>query len=365
MDSYQNHLFVLIFAGGGGTRLWPMSRDKSPKQFIDIFEGKSLFRITLERALKITTPDKIFVTTAGKYVPLVKKSSKEIPSENIIGEPMRRDTAMGMGIGAVYIHKRDPEAVIINFAADHLIKPMNIFSKQMKLAAKIAFEAEEFVTVGIKPRFPHTGLGHIKATKKHPNFPEAFIGTKFVEKPPMPLAKKYTDSGEYYWNANLYVWKASLLMKLLDKYSPKTSALFPKLESAIGNSDENSVLQHVFQMAPSISIDYAISEKMHRFICVPGDFNWVDVGDWKEAYNNLPQDEQGNVIQGGKNSQYIGIDSENNLLFLNKKLIATVGLHNMVIIDTPDALLICPKDSAQAVKKTVEMLKEKNLSDYL
>lgn len=361
----RDHLYVLILAGGGGTRLWPMSRENTPKQFIRIFGGKSLFGLTLERALKITSPSRVFVSTSAKYVKVVRDEAPDVPHENIIGEPMRRDTALAQGVAALYIRHKDPEAVIVNLASDHLITPTSIFVKQIHTAAIIAYQANEFVTIGIKPRFPHTGMGHIKATHKHPNFEDALVGTKFVEKPPLPLAQKYTDSGEYYWNANLYVWKASLFLDLLKKHSPKSVAFFPKLESVLGTSDENSVLQHLYQMAPSISIDYAVSEKMHKFVCIPGQFNWTDVGDWKEVWNNLPQDSLGNVIGGSQTSDYIGIDSENNLLFLNKKLVATVGLRNMIVIDTPDALLICPKDSAQAVKKTVEMLKEKKLKVYL
>ena len=365
MDKASKHTYVLILAGGGGTRLWPMSRDKSPKQFIKLFGGKSLYRLTLERALKITTADKVFITTSQKYVNEIVKESPELKHDQIIGEPIRKDTAMGFAIGALYIQRRDPEAVIINLASDQLITPSSIFAKDAKLAAEIAFSDNEFVTIGIKPKFPHTGMGHIRAVKKHPKHSGVYIGTKFVEKPALPLAKKYTESGEYYWNTMLYVWKASLLLKLLQIHSPKTVALFPKLSSSIGTTDEKEALQLVFQMAPSISIDYALSEKMNKFICIPGNFNWTDVGDWKEVWNNLPQDEVGNVIAGSENSEYIGINSENNMLFLNKKLIATVGLNNMIIIDTPDALLICPKDSAQSVKKTVEMLKEKNLTEYL
>lgn len=365
MDRASAHTYVLILAGGGGTRLWPMSRDNSPKQFLKLFEGKSLFRLTFERALKITTADKIFVTTSLKYVDEIKKEAPEISRDQIIGEPIRRDTAMGFAIGALYISKKDPDAVIVNLASDHLITPMGIFAKDAKLAASIAYNKNEFVTIGIKPKFPHTGMGHIKAVKKYSSNSDILVGTKFVEKPELSLAKKYTESGEYYWNACLYVWRADLILDLLKTHSPKTVALFPKLSASIGNSDEKEMIQHVFQMAPTISIDYAVSEKLKKFICIPGNFNWVDVGDWKEIWNNLPQDELGNVIAGSENSEYIGINSENNLLFLNKKLIATVGLHNMIIIDTPDALLICPKDSAQSVKKTVEMLKEKKLTEYL
>ncbi len=366
MASVSQHTYVLILAGGGGTRLWPQSREDHPKQFAKLFEGKSLFTLTVERARKITSDDRIFVATSSKYLKNVQESASSIPRENIITEPMRRDTAMAHGLGALYIYKRDPEAVIVNMASDHLISPMNTFVSQIKEAAKVAFETDYLVTIGIKPRFPHTGMGHIKAEHSWNGDGKQLLGEKFVEKPELSLAEKYTKSGKYYWNANLYVFKAKQYLELLDKHSPKTSAMYPKIYEAIGTAKEKEVIQLAFQMAPSISIDYAVSEKLRKFICIPSNFHWTDVGDWKEVYNNLPKDNLGNVIEGPHGrGKYIGINSKNNLLFLDKKIIATVGLEDMLIIDTPDALLICPKDEAQGVKQVVSALKESELIEYL
>lgn len=364
MEDAQKHTFVLILAGGGGTRLWPMSREDSPKQFSKLFSGKSLFELTWERALKLVPAKRIFVSTSAKYVSEIKKISKGLPSENIIGEPMRRDTAMAHGLGALLISQVDPQAVIINMASDHLISPMGKFVDTMHKAAGLAFSQDKIVTVGIKPKFPHTGMGHIMARKEIS--PGVYEGEKFVEKPEMRLAKIYTESGIYYWNANLYVFKASLFLKLLAKHSPKTVSFYPKILQNWGQDRQNEILQMAFQMAPSISIDYAVAEKVGKFICVPASFNWTDVGDWKEVWKNLPQDKAGNVIEGTDGrGDYLGVDSTNNLLFLDKKMIATVGLNEMLVVDTPDAILICPKDDAQAVKKVVEMLKEQKLTKYL
>lgn len=366
MDSVQKHLFILILAGGGGTRLWPQSRDENPKQFAKLFGGKSLFEITLNRALKITTPDHIIVNTAARYVPLIRKIARTVPPENIIGEPMRRDTALAIGASATLALSRDPSAVMVNMASDHLISPQEVFVEQVKQAAEVAYREPYLVTIGIKPGFPHTGLGHIKARKSFPGEAGALLGEKFVEKPPLDLAEKYTKSGDYYWNTNLYVFQAKLLLDLLKKHSPKIYALLPKLQSGWGTSHEKATLQLVYQMTPAIAIDYAVSEKLSRFICIPANFNWTDVGDWKEVYNNLPKDEFGNVIEGPQGrGEYIGINSKNNLLFLDKKIIATVGLENMLIIDTPDALLVCPKEYAQGVKQIVQALKDQKLDQYL
>jgi len=338
--------------------LWPLSRDDTPKQFLKLFDYKSLFQLTLDRALKLVPASRIFISTSQKYIPQVKKESKKISDENIIGEPMRRDTALAMGLGALYIQKRDPDAIIVNLASDHLIKPISIFIKNMLEAARFAFESDQVVTIGIRPKFPHTGMGHIKFSGNK--------GLKFVEKPSLPLAKQYTSSGDYYWNANLYVWKAKVFLDLLKKHSPKTYSMFPKILNSMGTDKEREILQLTFQMAPVISVDYAVSEKLQKFICLPAGFSWTDVGDWNEVWKNLPKDSLGNVISGPKGKgKYIGLDSSNNLLFLDKQLIATAGVKDMLIIDTLESLLICPKNDAQAVKKIVEILKEQDLTKYL
>lgn len=357
---------MLILAGGGGTRLWPVSRDESPKQFLRIFEGKSLFDHALQRALALTTADKIFISTSAKYFSLIKSAAKSIPAENIIREPMRRDTAMAEGVGATYICHRDPDAVICNFPSDHLISPLGTFIDQMKLAAKMAAETDLFVTLGVTPTRAHTGMGYIKAVQKFNNLPGVLVGEKFVEKPPLKIAQKYTASSQYYWNAHLFTWRAQLFLQLLKKHAPKVYSQLPRLQAALGTDNERQVLQSAFQMAPTLATDYAVAEKLTKFICIPAKFTWSDVGDWKEVWNHLPQDAQGNVIfsNSGQGS-FIGVDSTNNLLMLDKQLVSVVGVHNMLVVDTADAILICPKDDAQAVKKVVEMLKEQGLTKYL
>lgn len=366
MEKVQDHLYVLILAGGGGTRLWPVSREESPKQFLKFFGGKSLFDQTLHRALSLTSPDKIFISTSAKYFSLIQSIAKSIPAENIIKEPMRRDTAMAEGVGAAYIFHKDPDAVICNFPSDHLISPLSTFVQQMKQAAALAYETGQFVTLGVKPTRVHPGLGHIKAVKKFKHQPGVLVGEKFVEKPPLDVAKKYTSSGEYYWNAHLFTWKAKVFLQLLNKYAPKVYAQLPRLQKAIDTDNERQVLQQAFQMAPTLATDYAVAEKLRKFICIPTKFTWTDVGDWKEVWNHLPKDTQGNVIFSTKgDANFVGIDSKDNLLMLDKQLVSMVGLSNMLVVDTPDAILICPKDDAQAVKKIVEMLKEQGLTKYL
>lgn len=289
---------------------------------------------------------------------MVRKHLQGIPSENVIAEPMRRDTALAQGLAALIISQKDPQAIIVNLASDHLISPVSVFACDMQRAVKIARESDSIVTVGIKPTFAHTGMGYIKT--------KAGKGIKFIEKPDLPTAKKFLAAGNYYWNANLYVWKAQTLLKLLKKYAPKTYIQFPSILKSLGTDSEREVIHRAFQMAPTISIDYAVSEKLRSFGFVSGRFKWTDIGDWNVVWQNLPKDKLGNSILAPKGKgDFIGLNSQNNLLVLDKQLITLVGLKDMLVVDTPDAILICPKDDAQAVKKIVETLKDQGLTNYL
>lgn len=361
----QEHLYVLILAGGGGTRLWPLSRENSPKQFLKLFDNKSLFELTLERAKKLASPNHIFISTSAKYVSLIRKEAKEIPAENIIAEPMRRDTALAMGLGAAYIYNQDHQAVIINCPSDHLIKPEGIYISEIKKAAAIAYERQKYIVVGKKPQYAHPGLGHIKIRgEKRPD--GSFLGEKFIEKPTLDKAKEYTQSKNYFWNVGQYIWPAKLLLDLLKEYAPKTYSQLPKVLASLGTGNEREALQHSFQMAPTISIDYAVSEKLKNFVLFPVSFSWSDIGDWSEIKDHLPHDQLGNVIYGNKNNaQYIGVNSKNNLLVLDKQLVACVGIENLLIIDTPESILICNINDDQAVKQVVKTLKEQGLTKYL
>lgn len=367
MDQIQQHLYVLILAGGGGTRLWPQSREANPKQFMRLFGGKSLFELAMERALKLTTADKIIINTSAKYYDLIRKEAKQVPAENIICEPMRRDTALAEAVGALYAFKKDPEAVVVNLTSDHLITPVWDFARQVHHVARIAQETNMLVTIGIRPNKPHTGLGHIRARKPYPGYQEnILLGEKFVEKPPYELAEKYTESGEYYWNAHIFTWKAKLFLDLIKKHAPKTYSMLPKLLDAIGTEKEKQTMQLVYQMAPSIATDVAVCEKLTKFVCVPARFKWSDVGDWAEIWKNLHHDQEGNVVMGNEGKgEYIGLDSKNNLLILDRQMIATIGLSDMVVVDTGDAILICPRKDSQSVKQIVQILKEKKMDKYL
>lgn len=366
----KKHLYISILCGGGGKRLWPRSRKKTPKQFIDLFGNSTPFERTINRAKKITTSDKIFVITNYDYVDDVLRQGPGLILRNIIAEPMAKDTALAMAVSAAIIYKQDPEAVIINLASDAAIIPEDeeLFRKEMVLAAKAAQETEMIVTVGIKPSFPHTGYGYIQAGEKKAavNGKTVYQVAGFTEKPNYPTAQKFIKTGKYYWNANLYTWKARVILKTFAKVAPGLSRSVQKISEGIGRAGEAELIHRVYQKAEGISIDYAISEKADNLVLLPGTFSWEDIGDWKVVYGRSKKDKSGNaVIRYGEKGSYVALESKNNLIHFHNKLLALVGVDDLVVVDTGDVLLICHRDKAQKVKQIVQKLKKEGRLEYL
>lgn len=369
MEAVKKHLFALILCGGGGTRLWPRSRNKFPKQFARLTGKESIFQLTAKRFGEFISWDRIFVvTTTADYGRIVQKQVPKIPKKNIIVEPMRRNTAIAHGLGAVYIKKIDPEAVILNESADHPIQNLRLYQKTLLVASQVAYDGDWLVAVGIKPDYPHTGMGHIKAKKviKRIDKMPIYKVESFTEKPDLTTAKKFTESGHYFWNANEYVWRADTILEALRKHEPEIGKGLERIEAAVGRSDEKATIQKVYQQVTGIAIDYAVSERAKNFLMVEGKFGWVDIGDWKVVYDESKKDKDGNVvIQFGKRGEFIGINTRNSLIHFDDQLIAAVDVEGMVIIDTKDALLICPKEKAEEVKKLVQKIKKLGKNGYL
>ncbi len=366
-DALKDHLYVLIVCGGGGTRLWPRSRQKTPKQFLEKFYGeKTLFTQTVERAGLLTSSEKIFVNTNNDYVDEVLQQGKTILPKNVITEPQAKNTAMAIGVGAAYIKKVDPEAVIINLWSDALIKENDIFTERLNLAAAVAAKGDSLVIVGLKPTFPHTGLGYLEVGEKVGAEGEVFKVSSFKEKPDLATAQDFLTKGNYYWNSGLLVWSAKAIFEAFSKYSPAIFALVNQVYEAIGTEHEREVLQKVYEEAENISIDYAVSEKADNLLLVPAEFTWSDIGDWKVNYELKEKDAEGNVIEVfGKEGWHLGVETKNCLIEAENRLIATVGVTDLVIVETEDAILVCHRDKAQEVKKIVNALKEKEKKEYL
>jgi mannose-1-phosphate guanylyltransferase len=368
--SFRPHLYGLIMAGGGGTRLWPMSREHTPKQFLKLFGKHSLIEITAKRIRKILPWERIFVSTATEeYAKEIRTLLPDIPRENIIVEPVRKDSAPAHGLGAAHIFKKDPNAVIINAASDHFITPEKNYKRTMLAASEAAFSGDWLIAVGITPEYPHTGMGHLKIGERWAVVGHRLIHKleKFVEKPDLAIAKRFTNSGNYYWNANHYVWRADSFLSALEKHAPEIHSGLMKISDAIGTKQYTDVLTSEYGKMPKISVDYAVSEKAKNFLMLVADYSFTDIGDWNEVWKNLPKDESGNVIIDSvhNNEGLINIDTSDTLIHRDGRLVAIIDVDNIIVVDTKDALLICSKSKAQKVKQIVETLKKEGKVDLL
>ncbi len=367
---FQKHIYALVLAGGGGTRLWPVSRNETPKQFLKLFKDQTLTQITIQRLRKIIPLERIFVVTVSdEYKEEIKKEIPELVDENIIVEPVRRETGPAYALGALHIYEKDNDAVIITEAADRLVRPIPLYLETLLAAAKVAYDKRIMVAMGIEPRYPHPGLGHIKKGDKAESVDgvEFYKLADFVEKPPIEVAKEYTESGQYLWNAGQYVWRADTLLDSYKQNAPDIYAILEEIRPHVFHQDEQELLKAEYEKMPSIAVDYAISEKDKNFMVAAADFYWTDIGDWKEVWGNLPKDSGGNVVisGSGKDTEVINIDSTDSLIHTDGRLIAIVDVDNIVVVDTKDALLITTKSRAQSVKKVVERLKEENKVELL
>lgn len=366
--SLMDHTYVVILAGGGGTRLWPKSREKTPKQFLRLYTKNTLMQDTYRRARFFAEPDHIIVISNKDYVEDVKQQLPELPAQNIIGEPAKRETAPAMLLGALIAYKRDPEAVIINLASDHIATDEKEFKHVLETAVEVASKKTSLVTVGITPTFPHSGLGYIKIgeeLEKVKRLP-VFKVESFTEKPNTATAKAFISTGRYFWNACNYVWSAEALLQAFKEHSPEILSTMQPILDVIDNDQFMTVTNKAYQEVEKIAIDYAISEKAKNLVLIPGDFGWNDIGDWKVVYDLQKKNAGGNVILNDSDTaNVVEYDSHNNLVHTNGRMIALVGMEDTIVVDTGEILLLMPKDRSQDVKKIVEQLKEEQQNQYL
>jgi len=366
--SHNKHTFAVLLAGGGGTRLWPKSREQTPKQFLKLFGNETMLQYTARRVAKLVPWEKIIVVTNTKYQKEVLQQLPKILQSNIIAEPEKKDTALAMLVGTLYAHSLDPEAVIINSASDHVVRNETEFVRVMQAAVRVAEKNKSLVTVGITPTYPATGFGYIKIgsdIEKIDTGLTLFSVNSFTEKPNYPTARAFISTGKYFWNANMYVWSATTLLAAFESHMPEMLAQTRALIEAKGDAFIK-LLPKIYTQSESISIDYAISEKAKNLVLIPGDFGWNDVGDWKVVYELETKDSAGNVIINESNtSEVLTIDSSNNLIHSDGRLIALMGVRDMVVIDTEEILMIVPKGKSQDVKKIIERLKKEEKTKYL
>jgi len=356
---------AVILAGGVGSRLWPMSRNNKPKQFQKITGEKTMIQETYER-LSFLRPEDIFIATNKNFFEdILLQQLPEIPSSNIILEPALRDTATCIGFAAMKLSLIDPEDVMAIIYADHLVKDPDQFVRKLKVAEQLAREQKTLNIIEVKAKSPNVNLGYVQTGEKIGEIDgnDVLEFKKFTEKPDSEKAKEFVSSGNYLWNTGMYVWRIDTILEKYKKHLPDTYEKLIKMKNAIGTDDEESIVEKEYALCEKISIDYAIMEKVDpkEVKIIPADFGWSDVGTWESIHDELIKNPGDNVIQ----ANCVSVDTKGSLIKSDNpnKIIATIGLENIVIIDTPDALLICPKDRSQDVKKIVNLLEGKN--EYL
>lgn len=352
---------ALIMAGGQGERFWPRSRKQLPKQFLSLTEdNKTMIQLTVERILPLVDMEDIYIATNESYKSLVKEQLPLLPEENILCEPVGRNTAPCIGLGAACISAKYEDALMIVLPSDHVIKCIDVFRETLEAACETAEAGENLVTMGITPNYPETGYGYIKFFKDQ-TLGQANLVQQFVEKPDLETAKGYLASGEYLWNSGMFVWKVSTILKKMEEFLPGTYAGLMNIKSALGTNAFVEVLRDEFQKFESVSIDYGILEKADHIYTLPGNFGWDDVGSWLAVKRLHEPDENDNLLLGN----VIAIDSENCIVEGNKRLIAMAGIKDLIVVDEEDAILICHKDNAAQIKDIIKNLKDKNLEQYL
>lgn len=352
---------ALIMAGGKGERFWPKSRKHLPKQFLSLTsDGKTMIQLTVDRILPLVHIEDIYIVTNKDYKNLVLEQLPTLPPENILCEPIGRNTAPCVGLGAIHIAHKYEDALMMVLPSDHLIKYNSMFVNTLKDACDIAKTNSNLVTIGITPDYPETGYGYIKF---NPTICEgrAYVVDRFVEKPSLEVAKEYLETEEYLWNSGMFVWKVSSILNAIKSYMHEMYEGLIRIQNSLDTEEYPSILSKEFTAFSSESIDYGIMEKAKHIYTLPGTFGWDDVGSWLAVERIKKSNEYGNVVSGN----IITIGTKNCIIEGSKKLIATVGLQDLIIVDTPDATLICEKDSAGDIKKVLENLKICNRNEYI
>ncbi len=356
-------MYALILAGGIGSRLWPRSRQNMPKQLLDIVAKNTMLQETFVRISPLIPADNVFVVTNDTYAPIVREQIPVLPKANVVNEPAGHGTAPCIGLSALYLKRLAPEGVMVSLHADHLIEDAPAFRRALQVAAKVA-EEDYLVTLGIEPDQPDISYGYIQRGQPLTTVDDhqVYRVEKFTEKPDEATARQFLESGQYYWNSGIFVWKISVILREIELYLPHLYEKLMIIDRAIGTPDERQMLEEVWNTVENETIDVGIMEKAREVAVIPINIGWSDVGSWATLTDILPRDREDNVVVGG---EHIGVDTTGSLLYGTKRLIATVGLKDMIVVDTDDVVLVCPKDRAQDVKDLVTKLRMVNKDEYL
>jgi mannose-1-phosphate guanylyltransferase len=354
----------LIMAGGKGERFWPKSRTHLPKQFLNISGSKSMIQQAVARLEQLMDIEQIFIVTNALYAELISAQIPHLPVDNIIIEPSGRNTAPCIALSTLYIEQRFPDCTMIVLPSDHIVKNESEFIDILRTATEVAEQGENIVTLGISPSYPETGYGYIESSNEieSVNGMEVHRVRCFVEKPDLQTAESYLTAGNYYWNSGMFVWKSSTILRCFENYMPDLYDNLLIMKSSMNTTLQHEVINREFMKMPEESIDYGVMEKAHNIYVIPCIFGWDDVGSWTALDRINERDEHGNVIRGN----ILNMDTKRCIIESNNgKLIATLGIEDLIVVDTDDVTLICSKDKAQEVKQLLKELRMQKKEQYL
>ena len=362
----MSNSYAVIMAGGVGSRFWPRSREKTPKQLLEIIDRESMIRGTVRRLGGLIDPKRIYVVTNKTQKILIQRQIPEVEAENLIIEPLGRNTAACIGLSALFIKKADPSAVMVVLPADHMIDDIPEFRRTVHLATEVAVESGSLITIGIHPTHPETGYGYIQMIDEdngsNPYFSRGVYKVKaFAEKPNVPTAERFIRSGDFLWNSGMFVWRVDAILQEIQRLLPDLHRELAKIESGIGTDTYQTTLDLAYGLIRGISIDYGVMEKTDRAYVIRGKFGWSDLGSWDELYRLSIKDSQGNYSTG----KVITKHTKNSLVHSVNRLVATVGVEDLIVIATDDAVLVCKRGRSQDVKEIVDYLRRKQMTEYL
>lgn len=358
-------MYIVLMAGGVGTRFWPLSRRETPKQLLSIVGSKTMLRLTFERIRSLTDVANILIITGKELKKSVESQLPEIPADNIIGEPVGRNTAPCIGLAAAIISARgDADQPMVVLPADHLISQVRNFQTILKLGVAFAAEQNTLLTIGIKPSYPETGYGYIQIGKEvHTRKGRKIYRVKtFAEKPNPETAERFLKSGDFLWNSGMFIWRTDAILAEIDEHLPELHEDLLKIQKSVRSKSFSRVVSDVYSRTKSISIDYGVMELAANVGVIESDFEWNDLGSWEAVYNISPKDKNQNVVNARDS---IILNSSKNYFYSKKKIIAAVDVQNLVVVEMDDAILICRRDQSQNVKDVVELLSRQGKNKYL
>ena len=357
----NRHHYGLVLAGGRGTRFWPRSRRRSAKQVLNVVGERSLIQATVDRLAAVIPPERIWILTNHHLRDAVLEQLPDVPPKQVLAEPAQRNTAPAIGLAAHILHSFDRDAVMGVFPSDHVVSKPAVYRAVLRAGLKAA-AAGNLVVVGIQPRWPEIGYGYVEFPRgAKPGGSVALPVKRFHEKPALPKAKRYVAAGNFYWNSGMFFWRADVLLDQLRQHLPKTATILAALP-AFGSREFPAKLEQAFPLCDNISIDYAVLEKAERVRGIAaGDFGWNDVGSWNAVYELLGRDGCGNVVA----RDAVCLDAHNNFVDARGKVVALLGVKDLIVVDTPDALLVARRSRAQQVGEIVKALEKAERHDLL